>query len=98
MVPGTCPKGAPTMLLTATPAAPFTWQFYQDPYPTYAWLREHHPVYRTTMPPTDVPIWLVSRHNDVCDVMVDHVRFSASPNTATAAYRATGESVETSHV
>nr|WP_181442287.1 hypothetical protein [Streptomyces tateyamensis] len=35
-----------------SPAMPplFTWEFAADPYPAYAWLREHAPVHRTTLP------------------------------------------------
>ena len=28
----------------------FTWEFATDPYPAYAWLREHSPVHRTALP------------------------------------------------
>ena len=25
---------------------PFSWEFHEDPYPTYRWLRDHAPLYR----------------------------------------------------
>ncbi|MFE3383164.1 cytochrome P450, partial [Streptomyces anulatus] len=45
--PPACPHRDPA----PTPAAPelFTWEFATDPYPAYAWLREHRPVHRTAL-------------------------------------------------
>ena len=45
--PGPTPGAAPV-----PPPAPelFTWEFASDPYPAYAWLREHAPVHRTKLP------------------------------------------------
>ncbi|MBK3534417.1 cytochrome P450, partial [Streptomyces sp. MBT72] len=42
-----CPHSA-----TTPESAPelFTWEFATDPYPAYAWLREHRPVHRTELP------------------------------------------------
>jgi cytochrome P450 len=50
------------------PPAPelFTWEFATDPYPAYAWLREHAPVHRTKLP-SGVEAWLVTRHGDATD-------------------------------
>jgi len=53
---------------------------HQNPYDTYARLREKSPVHRTTM----LRGWVLSRHADVDAVLRDHRRFSsdqiASPN------------------
>ncbi|MEU8124840.1 cytochrome P450 [Spirillospora sp. NPDC049024] len=38
--------------------------FVRDPYPTYAWLREHSPVHRFTLP-QGMPAWLITRYDDV---------------------------------
>jgi len=46
--------------------------FYEDPYPTYRWLREHHPV--RTMP--DGSLFL-TRHADVTAIYRDPRRFSS---------------------
>ncbi|GAA2845824.1 cytochrome P450 [Streptosporangium fragile] len=59
----------------------FTPEFFQNPYPTYEWLRENHPVYRTTIPSTDVGVWLVSRYEDVRDGFLD-ARLSNDYRTA----------------
>ncbi|MET9876890.1 cytochrome P450 [Actinacidiphila glaucinigra] len=61
------------------PAAPelFTWQFATDPYPAYAWLREHSPVYRTTLP-SGVEAWLVTRYADAKQALAD-ARLSKNP-------------------
>ncbi|MFG2299293.1 cytochrome P450 [Actinacidiphila glaucinigra] len=61
------------------PAAPelFTWQFATDPYPAYAWLREHSPVHRTTLP-SGVEAWLVTRYADAKQALAD-VRLSKNP-------------------
>lgn len=46
--PAACPAGAPEL---------FTWEFATDPYPAYAWLREHSPVHRTALPSGVGPGW-----------------------------------------
>lgn len=54
------------------PPAPelFTWEFATDPYPAYAWLREHAPVHRTTLP-SGVEAWLVTRYVDAKQALAD---------------------------
>ena len=42
----------------------FSPDFVRDPYPTYAWLREHSPVHRFTLP-QGMPAWLITRYDDV---------------------------------
>ncbi|MFE0463473.1 cytochrome P450 [Kitasatospora sp. NPDC058965] len=63
----------------ATPAMPplFTWEFAADPYPAYAWLREHAPVHRTTLP-SGVEAWLVTRYADARQALAD-ARLSKNP-------------------
>ncbi|MFF7213153.1 cytochrome P450 [Streptomyces sp. NPDC008238] len=61
------------------PPAPelFGWQFATDPYPAYAWLREHSPVHRTTLP-SGVEAWLVTRYADAKQALAD-ARLSKNP-------------------
>jgi cytochrome P450 len=40
---------------------PFSYALHEDPYPTYAWMREHQPVYRNS----ERDFWALSRHADV---------------------------------
>ncbi|MFE3252607.1 cytochrome P450 [Streptomyces sp. NPDC059209] len=60
-------------------AAPelFTWEFATDPYPAYAWLREHAPVHRTRLP-SGVDAWLVTRYADARRALADP-RLSKNP-------------------
>ncbi|WP_415952557.1 cytochrome P450 family protein [Streptomyces sp. KLOTTS4A1] len=67
----TCPRTAP-----ARPEL-FTWEFATDPYPAYAWLREHAPVHRTTLP-SGVEAWLVTRYADAKQALADQ-RLSKNP-------------------
>ncbi|GAA0449286.1 cytochrome P450 [Streptomyces sp. NPDC046215] len=62
----------------ASPApALFTWEFAADPYPAYAWLREHAPVHRTALP-SGVEAWLVTRYADARQALADQ-RLSKNP-------------------
>ncbi|MCS0600207.1 cytochrome P450 [Streptomyces sp. LP11] len=63
----------------ATTPAPdlFTWEFAADPYPAYAWLREHAPVHRTRLP-SGVEAWLVTRYGDARQALADQ-RLSKNP-------------------
>ena len=60
-------------------AAPelFTWEFATNPYPAYAWLREHAPVHRTRLP-SGVEAWLVTRYADAKQALAD-ARLSKNP-------------------
>ncbi|GGO88265.1 cytochrome P450 family protein [Wenjunlia tyrosinilytica] len=62
-----------------SPEAPalHTWEFAADPYPAYAWLREHSPVHRTTLP-SGVDAWLVTRYADARQALADS-RLSKNP-------------------
>ncbi|GAA1917574.1 cytochrome P450 family protein [Streptantibioticus ferralitis] len=55
----------------------FTWEFAADPYPAYAWLREHAPVHRSTLP-SGVEAWLVTRYADARQALAD-ARLSKNP-------------------
>ncbi|MEU6175715.1 cytochrome P450 [Streptantibioticus parmotrematis] len=61
----------------ATAPTLFTWEFASDPYPAYAWLREHAPVRRTTLP-SGVDAWLVTRYADARQALAD-ARLSKNP-------------------
>ncbi|AWI29413.1 cytochrome P450 [Streptomyces sp. ICN441] len=77
-VPGV--PGVPTVpTVPGVPAAPelFTWEFATDPYPAYAWLREHAPVHRTRLP-SGVEAWLVTRYADARQALADQ-RLSKNP-------------------
>ena len=55
----------------------FTGAFAADPYPAYAWLREHAPVHRTVLP-SGVEAWLVTRYADARQALADP-RLSKNP-------------------
>lgn len=61
---------------TPTPEL-FSWEFATDPYPAYAWLREHAPVHRTELP-SGVEAWLVTRYADARQALAD-ARLSKNP-------------------
>ncbi|MFF9349576.1 cytochrome P450 [Streptomyces sp. NPDC014734] len=67
-MPAACPASAPEL---------FTWEFATDPYPAYAWLREHSPVHRTALP-SGVEAWLVTRYADARQALAD-TRLSKNP-------------------
>lgn len=52
---------------------PFSYQVHEDPYPVYAWMRQHAPVYRNT----ERDFWALSRHADVLAALRDSARFSS---------------------
>jgi len=54
-------------LATVDPVVPevFTAEFFQNPYPFYALLRDNVPVHPVIIPPADIRVWLVSRYADV---------------------------------
>lgn len=66
---------------TSAPQSPtpalFSWEFAADPYPAYAWLREHAPVHRTELP-SGVEAWLVTRYDDARQALADQ-RLSKNP-------------------
>ncbi|WP_129842218.1 cytochrome P450 [Streptomyces sp. RFCAC02] len=62
--------------------------FAADPYPAYAWLREHAPVHRATLP-SGVSAWLVTRYADARRALADP-RLSKNPQAHTAEAHAQG--------
>ncbi|MFJ2742630.1 cytochrome P450 [Streptomyces sp. NPDC087440] len=78
---------------TAPPAEPapelFTWEFATDPYPAYAWLREHAPVHRTRLP-SGVEAWLVTRYADAKQALADQ-RLSKNPANHAGSAHAKGK-------
>ncbi|MDQ0831459.1 cytochrome P450 [Streptomyces achromogenes] len=73
------PNHPPRQTPADVPPAPalFTWEFATDPYPAYAWLREHAPVHRTVLP-SGVEAWLVTRYADAKQALADP-RLSKNP-------------------
>lgn len=53
---------------------PYSYEIHEDPYPTYARLREEAPLYHNP----DVGFWALSRHEDVLEGFRDHETFSSS--------------------
>ncbi|MFJ4340250.1 cytochrome P450 [Streptomyces sp. NPDC088915] len=74
--PTPVPDPAPASAQEPAPEL-FTWEFATDPYPAYAWLREHAPVHRTTLP-SGVEAWLVTRYADARQALADQ-RLSKNP-------------------
>jgi len=52
---------------------PFAWEFHEDPYPTYRWLRDHAPLYRNDA----MNFWALSRFRDVIGAFVDWQTYSS---------------------
>lgn len=73
-------------------AAPklFDTEYYQNPYPAFRWLRDNAPMHEFRFPVGDVPMWIVSRYDDVRELMVDP-RFSTDGATwGSEAFKASG--------
>jgi cytochrome P450 len=60
------------MTALTTVLDPYDYTFQEDPYPTYAWLREHAPLHHE--PEHD--FWVLSRHEDVSAAFRDEATFS----------------------
>jgi cytochrome P450 len=52
---------------------PFSYRLHEDPYPTYAWMREHAPVYRSDQR----DFWALSRYDDVLSALRNPAVFSS---------------------
>jgi cytochrome P450 len=52
---------------------PFAWEFHEDPYPTYRWLREESPLYRNE----SMRFWALSRFRDVMGAFLDWQTYSS---------------------
>jgi cytochrome P450 len=53
---------------------PFAYEFHDDPYPTYTWLREQAPLYRNEK----LDFWALSRFRDVLSGLVDWKTYSSA--------------------
>jgi cytochrome P450 len=53
---------------------PYDYAFHEDPYPTYAWLRENAPMLHNT----DDDFWALSRHEDITRAVREDGTFSSS--------------------
>jgi YD repeat-containing protein len=52
---------------------PFDYGLHDDPYPVYAWMRDHAPVYRNS----ERDFWALSRYDDVKAALRDPARYSS---------------------
>ena len=52
---------------------PFSYDFHEDPYPTYRWLRDHAPLYRNER----MDFWALSRFADVMGAYIDWQTYSS---------------------
>ncbi|WP_028650758.1 cytochrome P450 [Nocardioides halotolerans] len=57
---------------------PYDYAFQDDPYPTYAWLREHEPLHHN--PALD--LWALTRHADIADAVRAEGTYSNSRGVA----------------
>lgn len=64
-------------------------EYYADPFPTLARLREHEPVARVSPPFADVDLWLVSRYDDIRALSTDR-RLSVDTQLASERFRTSG--------
>jgi cytochrome P450 len=56
---------------------PFSYEFHEDPYPTYRWLRDHAPLYRNDA----LGFWALSRYRDVLAASLDWESYSSAEGT-----------------
>ena len=56
---------------------PFAYEFHEDPYPTYRWLRDHAPLYRNEA----LDFWALSRHHDVLGASLAWETYSSAQGT-----------------
>ncbi|MFQ6194423.1 cytochrome P450 family protein [Streptomyces sp. NPDC000405] len=63
------------MAASPLPTELFGYEYYQNPYPAFAWLRENSPVHEFRFPVGDVRTWIVTRFEDVHALLGDP-RFS----------------------
>jgi cytochrome P450 len=57
---------------------PYDYAFQEDPYPVYAWLREHEPLHHNP----DRGLWALTRHADVADALRTEGTYSNSHGVA----------------
>ncbi len=56
---------------------PFSYEFHEDPYPTYRWLRDHAPLYRNDA----LGFWALSRYRDVLAASLAWESYSSAEGT-----------------
>lgn len=56
---------------------PFSYEFHEDPYPTYRWLRDEAPLYRNE----SLDFFALSRYRDVLDASLDWGTYSSAEGT-----------------
>lgn len=56
---------------------PFAYEFHEDPYPTYRWLRDREPLYRNAA----LDFWALSRFRDVVSASLDWETYSSAEGT-----------------
>jgi cytochrome P450 len=57
---------------------PYDYAFQEDPYPVYAWLREHEPLHHNP----ELDLWALSRHEDVAGALRTEDTYSNSHGVA----------------
>jgi cytochrome P450 len=64
------------MTVTQQPLAldPYDYAFQEDPYPVYAWLREHEPLHHNP----SLDLWALTRHADIAEAMRTEGTYSNS--------------------
>lgn len=65
---------APSGTRPALRFSPYDYQIHEDPYPTYARLRDEAPLFHNP----EVGFWALSRYDDVIDGLRDSARFSSA--------------------
>jgi cytochrome P450 len=53
---------------------PYDYTFQDDPYPTYAWLREHEPLHHNP----ELDLWALTRHGDIAEALKTDGTYSNS--------------------
>jgi cytochrome P450 len=56
---------------------PFSWEFHEDPYPVYRWLREHAPLYQNA----ELGFFALSRYADVREASADWATYTSAEGT-----------------
>jgi cytochrome P450 len=67
----------------------FSMDYYADPFPTLARLREHTPVAEVALPFADLDLWLLTRYDDIRALSTDP-RLSADTRSASERFLASG--------
>ncbi len=53
---------------------PFSYEFQENPYPIYRWIRDHEPLHRNEQ----LEFWALSRFRDVLPSLVDWATYSSA--------------------